>query len=1643
MLNKGSSFSIYLISMFVFITFAATAAAQTDTLTATHSINPSQYEPGKTSVVTCQITYTGKLTALGVEVDLPADWTLVAPGGSAPPIASQLDSGDLELFWMTPPASPVNFTYTVKVPNTTFGDQQISSYVLYRRDSGQEEKEMEPKPLLIPETTSYMLSASHNCVREYVPGTNIAVTNQIVYSGAVSAVGMTVDLPDGWTYTSYAGADPPLDVKKLDSGDVEFYWTKVPVSPIDFIYTVSVPATATGQQAISAHVLYRRTAEQLNKTVLPDTLTLSKALEVGTLEGKVIPNVKTVVKSSIGTQVTTAADGTFSLLHAAGIYTLTYEAEGYQPVTQIISVNAGETVKINDVTLTPVQPDAEPVASIIAPTDAVTVSEGESVNFQGNVTGGNAPFSYFWNFGGGAFFESKEDAGNITFSISGVYNVTFTVTDADGDKSTDSVVVTVVKSAGDMPVATISAPAGDVQIYEGESVTFEGSVTEGNTPFKYLWDFGGATAISYNEDPGAVTFHTAGVYTVIFSVADIDEDRAAAQVNVTVSKAGADTKPVASITSPASDMLINEGGSVDFQGSVTGGNAPFTYLWNFNGGSANVSSEDPGSVTFHKAGVYTVTFTVKETDKPEDSSTASKTVTVNKAVGDTDPIAAIASPQSNTAITEGESLNFQGSVTGGNAAFTYLWNFDGAAENFNIEDPGNVTFYEAGDYTVVFTVTDADGDVSKAQVTVTVKKAVQDTKPIAFISSPAADITVKEGESVTFEGTVTDGNAPFTYLWNFSGGVAISNVEDPGTLTFHTEGIYRISFTVAETGKPADNSTASRTVTVVKSVEDTVPKASIVSPVSNMTVREGESVTFEGSVTGGNAPFQYLWSFGGSIPNANVEDPGAVSFHTEGIYAVTFTVTETNKPEDKDTASVTITVVKSTGDTVPAAAIVSPPAYATINEGESLNFQGSVTGGNAPFSYLWDFGGGAPNANAEDPGAVTFSTAGTYTVIFTVTETNKVSDTDTASVTVTVLKAAQDTNPAAAIVSPGSIMYINEGESVNFQGAVTGGNAPFRYSWNFGGGASNSNMEDPGYVTFSAAGTYTVSFTVTDADSDVSSKTVSVYVSKVYYDLNPIAAINSPASDIAINEGESVNFQGSVTSGNAPFGYSWVFGGGVSNSAKEDPGSITFNTEGVYTVSFTVSDYDGDHSSDAVTVTVNKAGNNTQPSASIESPPSDMTVNVGESVNFQGYVTYGNSPFTYLWNFGGAAGNSDVEDPGSITFQKTGTYTVTFTVTDKDGDQSKDSVTITVRSISGDSSPLASIESPQGNVTVAQGGTVNFQGSVMDGNAPFQYYWDFGAGAANSTLEDPGNVVFSKTGIFTVTFKVTDADGDTASRTISVTVNSEVPAVLKGYMATTDLWIRAVINTVEKGPVDAVWRKGGEDFTQAGDHVIWGYFYADPRDVSWGSRQNPDLFVKIWFDHGGRIDVNYFHVSVPDIDVYSEYPYDGNPEGYDLHATTNEASIRYIRQYYENGQGYMEESTEDGKASKEYRPAGYPEGYTTVRSLKIGSVINTVEKGAIDGVWRLGGDDTTFRNDRVVWGLFYADPSKVTWGSRENPDAFVKIWFDINGILYVNFFHVSVPNIEVFSDFPVDGSYDLMGTTVLHDRYIRHEYKWK
>ncbi len=250
---------------------------------------------------------------------------------------------------------------------------------------------------------------------------------------------------------------------------------------------------------------------------------------------------------------------------------------------------------------------------------------------------------------------------------------------------------------------------------------------------------------------------------------------------------------------------------------------------------------------------------------------------------------------------------------------------------------------------------------------------------------------------------------------------------------------------------------------------------------------------------------------------------------------------------------------------------------------------------------------------------------------------------------------------------------------------VTDGDAPFDFSWDFGeSGIAQIREITPGETVFEKPGVYIVTFTATERDNpaDTDSATVRVTVNKVVVNTRPVAGIISPVSDVVADTGDSVSFEGMVTDGDAPFDFSWDFGdSGVVQTDEISPGEVIFDRPGVYIVTFTVTERDNPEDADSATVrvTVNeKIPEDTEPAAFIVLPSSDITADAGSSVNFQGSVTNGDAPLTFLWNFDGSTSDSGREDPGDMVFDAPGIYTVTFTVTDKDGDSSEASVTIKV-----------------------------------------------------------------------------------------------------------------------------------------------------------------------------------------------------------------------------------------------------------------------------------------------------------------------------------------------------------------------------
>ncbi|MGD9546732.1 MAG: S8 family serine peptidase [Candidatus Krumholzibacteriia bacterium] len=131
-------------------------------------------------------------------------------------------------------------------------------------------------------------------------------------------------------------------------------------------------------------------------------------------------------------------------------------------------------------------------------------------------------------------------------------------------------------------------------------------------------------------------------------------------------------------------------------------------------------------------------------------------------------------------------------------------------------------------------------------------------------------------------------------------------------------------------------------------------------------------------------------------------------------------------------------------------------------------------------------------------------------------------------------------------------------------------NSPTSWSWAFGDGGT-STAQNPSH-TYNAAGSYTVSLTVANADGgDTETKTGYITVTEPSVPTPPVAAFTgTPTSgDYPL----AVQFTDQST--NTPTSWSWTFGDGGTSTAQNP--SHTYTAAGAYTVSLTVANaYGGD-----------------------------------------------------------------------------------------------------------------------------------------------------------------------------------------------------------------------------------------------------------------------------------------------------------------------------------------------------------------------------------------------------------------------------------------------------------------------------------
>jgi PKD repeat protein len=961
-------------------------------------------------------------------------------------------------------------------------------------------------------------------------------------------------------------------------------------------------------------------------------------------------------------------------------------AVGSQTITGTYSGDATHSTSFGTATVTVI---AALVADFTSAPAAPTV--GATVSFTPSVSGGTTPYAYSWTFGDGG--TSTVSNPTHAYATAGTFAVALTVTDSSTPHQTKTANHSVSVSAG-LTAAFTTSPANPII---GGIVTFTSTVTGGTTPFVYAWTFGdGGTSTVANPTH---SYTTAGPFTVSLTVTDSSVPAQTATVSHTVTVASPE---VADFTSAPANPVI--AGTLTFTSTVTGGTTPYVYSWTF--GDSGTSTLANPTHAYTTAGTFTVTLTVTDSSTPTQSKTASHTVTVASAL-----VADFTS--SPAAPTTGQTVSFTSTVSGGTVPYTYSWSF-GDTGTSNVANPTHI-YLTGGTFTVTLIVSDSSTPAQSKTATHTVTIS----SPLAadFTSSPAAPGV---GTTVTFTSTVTGGATPYTYSWTFGDG-ATSTVANP-TRAYTTAGTFTVTLTVTDSSTPTQSKVATHSVSV-----STGLAADFTSSPAHPII--GGTVTFTSTVTGGTTPYTYSWSFGDG-GTSSVANP-THSYATAGSFTVTLTVTDSSTPAQSRTASHTIVVASAV-----TADFTSTPSGPTA--GQTVTFTSTVSGGTTPYTYSWNFGDGG-TSNVANP-THAYSTAGTFTVTLTVTDSSTPAQTATPSHTVTVstgLAADFTSSPAHPVI----------GGTVTFTSTVTGGKTPFVYAWTFGDGGTSS-VANPTHA-YATSGSFSVTLVVTDSSTPAQSSTASHTVT-----VASALAGGFTASPSAPTIGQTVTFTSTVSGGTIPYSYSWTFGdSGTSTLANP---THAYATAGTFTVTLIVTDSSTPAQSvtatHSVTISAKLAADFTF------SPTSPTT---GQTVTFTSTVSGGTTPYAYSWTFGDGA-TSAVANP-THAYATAGTFTVTLTVTDSStpAQSATASHTVTV------SGPLTAdfTSSPSAPII---GGTVTFTSTVAGGTGPSTYSWTFGD-SGTSNIANPTHA-YATAGTFTVTLTVTDSSTPTQSATRSHTV---------------------------------------------------------------------------------------------------------------------------------------------------------------------------------------------------------------------------------------------------------------------------------
>ncbi|MBC2170891.1 immunoglobulin-like domain-containing protein [Listeria booriae] len=748
--------------------------------------------------------------------------------------------------------------------------------------------------------------------------------------------------------------------------------------------------------------------------------------------------------------------------------------------------------------------------------------------------------------------EDGDVTGNVTVTANdvnvnqeGTYHVTYSVTDSDDNTTTKTITVTV--TSNDAPVIT----AVDKTVKKGASFDPMAGVTASDTEDGNVTD---KVTVTANDVDTSVV----GTYHVTYSVTDSDGNTTTKTITVTVTSNDA---PV--IT--ASDKTLKKGASFDPMVGVTASDVEDGNVT----GKVTVTAND---VDTSAVGTYHVTYSVTDSD----GNTTTKTITVTVTSNDAPVITA-----SDKTLKKGGSFDPMVGVTASDVE-------DGNVTGKVTVTANDVDTSAVGTYHVTYSVTDSDGNTTTKTITVTV---TSNDAPVIV----ASDQTIKKGKAFDVMAGVSasdleDGNVT-------SGITVTANDVDTNTV-----GTYHVTYSVTD----SDGNTTTKTITVTITSNDAPTFTT-----SDVYLKVGDKFNPYAGITASDTE-------DGDLTDRIDIESSDVDMTQAGTYAVEYSVTDSDNNTTKITRHVYVRtndkpVIHASDQTFKAGASFDPLAGMSASDTEDGDITANVT------------------ITANDVDA---NQAGTYHVTYSVTDSDD--NTTTKTVTITVL-----TNEKPVITAPDITQKAHR--SVDPMAGVTASDLE--------DGDLTANIKIiANDINIDVPGEYHVTYSVLDSDGNETEKTITVTILS-----NDAPVIHG--QDVTFKAGKAFDPMAGVTASDTE-------DGDITSAIEMTANDVNPDVAGVYHVTYSVTDADGNTTEATYTVTV----------LTNEKPvihATDQTLAYGQAFDPMAGVTA-----------------EDLEDgdlTGSIkiiandvTPLQAGIYHVTYSVTDADGNETQITITVLV-----------------------------------------------------------------------------------------------------------------------------------------------------------------------------------------------------------------------------------------------------------------------------------------------------------------------------------------------------------------------------